>query len=95
MMNGINWPNPLQPETFSDPVNCADPALGFETRKGDPCTAMTVDDAGTLWLAAKKRNAHSIIKIVAKSSSCPDSSWVTLAGGKLCAKEVYSGRPVR
>ena len=89
-----NWPNPLQPTLFSDPVNCSDPALGLETRKGDPCTAMTVDQNGTIWLAAKKRNAHSVIKVIPKGTACPDTTWATISGGARCAKELYFGRPL-
>ncbi len=51
-----NWPNPLQPTEFTDPINCADPALGFETAIPASCTAMTVDETGAIWLGGKKRN---------------------------------------
>lgn len=89
-----NWPNPLKPSTFSTPIDCSDPGLGLETRKGDPCTAMTVDQKGTIWLGAKKRNAHSVIKVIPIGSGCPDSTWATVSGGTRCAKELYFGRPL-
>jgi hypothetical protein len=91
-----NWPNPAQYSQSTPVLSCADSALGFDKGKGDPCTAMTVDQTGTIWLAAKKHNAHSIIKVVPKpTSGCLDNTWVTLGGtsGTLCAKELYSGRP--
>jgi hypothetical protein len=91
-----NWPNPAQYAQSTTVLNCADSALGFDKGKGDPCTAMTVDQTGTIWLAAKKHNAHSIIKVVPKPiNGCLDNTWVTLGGtsGTLCAKELYSGRP--
>ncbi len=87
-----NWPNPSNPAVSSEILNCADPRLGLEGR-ADACTGLAVDQAGAIWLAGKKRNTHSVIKIVRKTSACPGSAWVTLSGGTLCALEYYSGRP--
>jgi len=87
-----NWPNPTDPAHSSEILNCSDAALDLD-RKSD-CTGMTVDQNGTIWLAGKRHNAHSLIKVVAKGTGCPSAAYATLAGGSLCALEMYSGRPV-
>lgn len=88
-----NWPNPMDPGTSSEILNCSDPALGLD-RKFDTCSGMAVDQSGAIWLAGKKKNGHSIIKVVKKGAACPASDWATLSGGALCALEYYAGRPV-
>lgn len=87
-----NWPNPMDPGSSSEILNCSDLALGLD-RKFDTCTGMAVDQSGALWLAGKKKNGHSIIKVVKKGAACPAADWATLSGGALCALEYYSGRP--
>jgi hypothetical protein len=87
-----NWPDPLKPAVFNDPVSCSDPALGLDLSKGNPCTAMTVDLNNTIWIAARKRNTHSVYKIIANPGSCP-ATWLTISSGARCAKEMYFGRP--
>jgi len=87
------WPNPMNPAMQETVLNCLDEALGLD-RRGDGCTGMTVDQAGTIWLAGKKKNGHSVIKVIPRGTACPDANWQTLAGGALCARELYSGRPV-
>lgn len=49
-------------------VNCRDPVLGFDTRRPNACTSLTVDLNGALWLAGRKGSAHSLVKIVEESS---------------------------
>lgn len=87
------WPNPMNPASSETVLDCMDAALGLD-RRGDGCTGMTVDQSGSIWLAGKKKNGHSVIKVVNKGTACPAANWVTLQGGALCAKELYSGRPV-
>jgi hypothetical protein len=92
-----NWPDPLKPLVFNDPVNCNDTALGLDLKKGvNPCTAMTVDLDKAIWLAAKRHNSHSLYKIVDKPvDGCASlgSGWIAISSGNRCAKEMYFGRP--
>jgi hypothetical protein len=90
-----NWPNTkLADGTGARVISCADPALGLDVKKPDTCTAMTVDQAGTIWLAGKKSSAHNLIKVVAKNpnGSCPEGS--SLAQSPYCARTYASGRPL-
>lgn len=89
-----HWRNTRDAQTFVDELSCDDPALGLDTKKSNTCTGMTVDLSGAIWLAGKKANSHSLIKVVAKGAACPDSSWVALAGNTYCAKPLYTGRPL-
>jgi hypothetical protein len=89
-----NWPNVDAPGASVDILNCEDPVLGLDRRKPDTCTGMTVDLSGAIWLAGKKANTHSLIKVIARGSGCPDSSWQVLSGSLYCAKEYYAGRPL-
>jgi hypothetical protein len=88
-----NWVNPTSINLGVEVLNCADPALKLDN-KPDACTGMTVDQAGAIWLAGKKKNTHAVIKVVNKGAACPSAAWATLAGGQLCALEYYSGRPL-
>lgn len=86
-----NWPNPSNPSTSSSVFDCSDAALGLD-RKSDGCTGMTVDDVGAIWIAGKKRNAHSVIKVTRKiGTTC--TTGTAFATAPLCAQEYYSGRP--
>jgi hypothetical protein len=87
-----NWAKPTSLEPGVEILNCADPALKLDN-KADACTGMAVDQSGTIWLSGKRKNTHSVIKVVRKGTACPGGGWATLAGGKLCALEYYSGRP--
>jgi hypothetical protein len=87
-----NWPNPMDPATNGVILSCLDPALGLDG-KSDGCTGLAVDQAGSIWLAGKKKNSHSVIKVVSRGLSCPSSAWTVLSGGAFCALEFYSGRP--
>lgn len=90
-----HWPNPADSQTFVDELSCNDPALKLDSRKPDTCTSMAIDLAGAIWIAGKKANTHSLIKIVAKAAgaACPDGSSV-LSGSRYCARELYTGRPL-
>ena len=52
---------------------------GLDTRKPNPCTGVTVDLNGSIWLAGRKANTHSLFKVVQKpqGGSCV-SPWVEL-----------------
>jgi hypothetical protein len=79
------WANPLQPAVSVPVLNCATD-LGVSLGKGDGCVAMTVDLTGQIWLAVKKRNSHSVYKVVrAGSGSCTTAPF--------CVSEPYFGRP--
>jgi hypothetical protein len=56
---------------------------GLDTRKPNPCTGVTVDLNGSIWLAGRKANTHSLFKVVQKpkDSSCV-SPWVELPAVK-------------
>jgi hypothetical protein len=84
-----NWANPLQPSVYTDTLKCAD--LGLDLKKGDGCTAMTVDDNAAIWLAVKKRNSHSIFKVA--KGSCPVGTANCKNIGARYAVELYFGRP--
>jgi len=91
-----HWPDTRKPLTFVDRLSCNDPALGLDTKKANTCTGLTVDLSGAIWLAGKKANTHSLIKVVAKAAAaaCPDNTWKVLSGALYCAKEFYAGRPL-
>lgn len=89
----VNWPNALQPGQRNELFSCYDPGIGLDARKGETCTAMTVNQAGAIWIAVRKSSAHSILKVIAKGSACPDAGWTEIGTGKFCAKVFYTGRP--
>lgn len=89
-----------------DLFSCEDSALGLDRRKPNPCTSLTVDYAGAIWLAGRKANSHSMIKVIRRvGTSCP-IDWSELAtpaqtspdpaatAPKFCAREISPGRPV-
>lgn len=67
------WPN-TRVVAYGSPVpdldlfDCRDPALRLDTKRPNPCTSMTVDLAGNLWLAGRKANSHSVLKVVREST---------------------------
>lgn len=48
-------------------LDCRDPALKLDARRANPCTSMTIDLEGNIWLAGRKANSHSVIKVVQES----------------------------
>jgi len=61
-----------------DLFDCTDPALRLDGRRANPCTSITVDLAGNLWLGGRDGSSHSVIKVVAipkgsatSPSTCP------------------------
>lgn len=93
------WSKPETSSSSTELFSCANPLLGLD--KGGVCTALAVDLAGNIWLAGKKNNAYSLIKVV-EGTSCPGttsdppsvtSSWVQITPS-FCAREYASGRPL-
>src|SRR5512137_213381 len=108
------WPNTNDLQTVGnvavipefDLFSCEDAALGLDKRKPNPCTSLTVDYNGAIWLAGRKANSHSMIKVVRRTgTSCP-IGWAELATPaqvlpdpapvvpRFCAREITPGRPV-
>jgi hypothetical protein len=89
-----------------DLFSCEDPALNLDRRKPNPCTSLTVDFDGAIWLAGRKANSHSMIKVKRKTGASCDANWAELATPvqvapdpapavpKFCAREITPGRPV-
>jgi hypothetical protein len=48
-------------ETLFD---CTDPALALDRRRANPCTSVTADLAGNVWIGGRDGQAHSLIKVV-------------------------------
>lgn len=89
------WPNPKHAAQSEVVLRCDDPALNLDTRKPNPCTTMTVDQAGSLWLAGRKGNAHSLLKVIpAGATGCATGYWPLQNFPGLCAREYASGRPI-
>ncbi len=91
-----NWPDTEDPSDFNTVIDCDDPGLNLDARTTEPCTGLTVDSSGSLWIAGKnKRRTHSLIKSVKKSGtgSCPPG-FVPLTQSNYCADEVATGRPL-
>lgn len=98
------WPNPekmppLAPVDGRELFNCGNSVFGFD--RDNVCTAMTVDLAGNIWIAGKKKSKFSLFKVVA--GACPStpantaaSTWkpFTTVSGAFCAREYASGRPL-
>lgn len=53
---------------------------GLDARKPNPCTGVSVDLNGSIWLAGRKANTHSLFKVVQKPTdgNCVNP-WVELA----------------
>jgi hypothetical protein len=68
-----NWPDTAVPTNVVTVFSCADPALALDTNK-PPCTAMTADLAGNIWIAGRKSNKFRLIKVVPKDGTCPVGS---------------------
>ena len=61
-----------------DLFDCTDPALRLDGRRANPCTSITTDLAGNIWLGGRDGSSHSVIKVVAipkgtvaSPSTCP------------------------
>jgi hypothetical protein len=95
-----NWPDlELANGTGTLVMSCADTALDLDLRTPETCTAMTVDQAGAIWLAGKKGNAYNLIKVFRKpgSANCPGPTVETVQLAQaptLCARTFVFGRPL-
>jgi hypothetical protein len=90
-----HWPDTTVPGTSINEFSCTDPALQLVTNKPDTCAAMTVGLSGAIYLAGRKSNSYSLIRVVAKPDlgNCPQGGYTTFADGNYCARELYTGRP--
>ncbi len=89
------WPNPKHPAPSEAVLQCDDPALHLDTRKSNPCTTMTVDQSGSLWLAGRKGNAHSLLKVIPTGATGCAAGYSPLQYSPgLCVREYASGRPI-
>ena len=89
-----------------DLFSCTDPSLGLDRRKANPCTSMTVDLTGNLWLGGRNGTAHSVIKVVEVDSggSCSVHPFPGAgrfqritdlsAGSDFCFRPYATGRPI-
>jgi hypothetical protein len=86
--------------------SCTDPSLGLDRRRANPCTSLTVDLAGNLWLGGRNGTTHSVLKVVEVGSGGSCSASPLPAGDKFfrivdlsgssdfCVRPYASGRPV-
>lgn len=77
-----SWPDAEESRPDSPPrdaprelFSCMDPNLGLVTR-GSPCTALTIDPSGAIWLAGRNRkSSFSVVKVVPvpnnAATTCP------------------------
>lgn len=97
----VPYGNPLPDIELLD---CRDPALKLDARRPNPCTSMTVDLDGNLWLAGRKANSHSVLKVVRESTlnakwnvTCTAASgtgpWFRLATPAQDAPNIPVGQP--
>ena len=88
------WQEAQKPLQFVDLLQCDDSSLGLSG--AHPCTGLTVDLSGAVWVAGRKSDTdYSLVKVVAKTSlaSCPGSgNWTVLTSNPaLCALEFATG----
>ncbi|MGE5200213.1 MAG: hypothetical protein ACM3H9_11275 [Rhodospirillaceae bacterium] len=86
--------------------SCTDSSLGLDRRRANPCTSLTVDLAGNIWLGGRNGTTHSVLKVVAvgQGRSCsaaplPSGDKFRKIGdltdsGDFCFRPYASGRPV-
>jgi hypothetical protein len=87
-----HWPDPDDAGSFETVVDCEDPVLGLDNRKGDACTSLTADLAGALFVGATKRSGRTLVKVVEKpTTGCP-AGFDALQRTDYCADEIVSGR---
>lgn len=92
------WKDPQsQPGSSSALLDCNDATLGLAGAQ--PCTGMTVDLSGALWLAGRKTGpTYSLVKVVNRAvlqNGVCSGGWTALAGNpNLCANEYAAGLPL-
>jgi len=84
-----NWPDP-DSATGNGALlfSCTDTTLGF-----NPCSAMTVDQAGAVWLAGKKGNSYNLVKVFKKSGANCSPATALVQSPTYCAQTSVTGRP--
>lgn len=90
-----NWPAPEKALGTGDLVlNCTDPTLDLDRRRANPCTSISVELGGALWIAGRDSRAHRLLKVVPRNEdgSCPEGN--PLQQGPYCAQLYASGRPL-
>ncbi|MDH3531719.1 MAG: hypothetical protein OEO82_02255 [Gammaproteobacteria bacterium] len=99
------WPNLSNPTTSSVLFNCGNPALPFNTRRDNGCTAVARDLAGNIYLGGRLNGtANVVIKVFedpepdvpTNGSACGTSTpFVDMTDGTnyLCFDELATGRP--
>ncbi len=91
------WKDPQKPLEFVDLLRCDDLSLGLAGTR--PCSGLTFDLSGAVWVSGIKANAaYSLVKVVAKASlaGCPgNGDWTVLtSNATLCAREFATGNGV-
>lgn len=89
--------------------SCRDTALGLDTKsRNAACTSLTVDLTGSIWIAGRKNNTHSVINLVEipadlpEATTCTDIGYLTYSplasnaaqSTDFCFLEFTSGRPI-
>jgi hypothetical protein len=84
-----NWADPESATGAGTFVaTCADSKLGLDTKKpADTCPAMTIDQAGAIWIVGKKGSVYNLYKLT-KGSACEGAA---LAQGAYCFRVYASG----
>jgi hypothetical protein len=94
------------PGEGQDLFSCTDASLGLDRRRANPCTSLTVDLAGNIWLGGRNGTTHSVLKVVQVGQGGSCSAAPLPAGGKFlkisdltasgdfCFRPYASGRPV-
>ena len=89
-----------------DLFSCTDPSLGLDRKRANPCTSLTVDLSGNVWLGGRVGTTHSVLKVVEVAQGASCSAPPLPAGGKFakvndasasndyCFRPYASGRPV-
>ncbi|MCX6599952.1 MAG: hypothetical protein NT025_00090, partial [bacterium] len=93
-------PGPITPAAGTALFSCSDTAFTFKA--GNPCTTMTVDTKGGIWVAGQKpTNLYSLMQVVKKDAGglCPAAAPATPTFTSLnqstgyCFRERAAGRP--
>jgi hypothetical protein len=93
----VYWASPSEvapPNTNGTPLfSCNDPAFGFDSVTSRPCTALTVDVSGAIWLVGKlpASSSHQLFKVVEHSRA----AVVTSLWGRRGSTARYRTRPIR
>lgn len=90
------------PGEGQDLFSCTDPSLGLDRRRANPCTSLTVDLAGNIWLGGRNGSSHSVLKVVevGQGGSCSaaplpsGNKFMRIGLSNFCFRPYASGRPV-